>query len=163
MNPRYRRQPPAFQAGRRGFESRPPLQVFDGLAPRRVGCTSDSQAERRGFESRFPLQNTYTLRKAGHFAQPLSFQANDHLLSRQRLRARVWLLRKEERSSPGWQTNCWHLRSTGPRRSSPRVRVGGRLTCVDTDEILGPHKVKIFPTATSLPSTGVFPLWPVDP
>jgi hypothetical protein len=36
-------------------------------------------------ESRFPLQNTYTLRKAGHFAQPLSFQGSDYLLSRQRV------------------------------------------------------------------------------
>ena len=28
--------------------------------------------EGRGFESRFPLQNAYTLRKAGHFAQPFT-------------------------------------------------------------------------------------------
>ena len=55
------------------------------MASRRVGCASDSQAEGRGFESHFPLPDTYTLRKAGHFAQPLSFQTNDHLLSRQRV------------------------------------------------------------------------------
>jgi hypothetical protein len=34
-----------------------------------------------------PLQNTCTLREAGHFAQPLSFQASDHLLSGQRHRS----------------------------------------------------------------------------
>ena len=44
-----------------------------------------SQPEGRGFESHFPLQNTYTLRKAGHFAQPFSPQSGDHLLSRQRV------------------------------------------------------------------------------
>jgi hypothetical protein len=31
-----------------------------------------SQAEGRWFESRFPLQNTYTLMKAGHPAQPFT-------------------------------------------------------------------------------------------
>jgi hypothetical protein len=45
------------------------------------------QPEGRGFESHFPLQNTYTLRKAGHFAQPFSPQSGDHLLSRQRHRS----------------------------------------------------------------------------
>ena len=64
-----------------------------------------SQAEGRGFESRFPLQNTHTLRKAGRFAQPLSPQDGDHLLSRQRV-----------------------------------CSATGRLTCVNTDEILGPHR-----------------------
>ena len=46
------------------------------IAERPAGSTRAlaSQAEGRGFESRFLLQNTYTLRKAGHFAQPLSFQ-----------------------------------------------------------------------------------------
>ena len=46
-----------------------------------------SQPEGRGFESHFPLQNTCTLRKAGHFAQPFSPQSGDHLLSRQRHRS----------------------------------------------------------------------------
>jgi len=50
-----------------------------------AGQARSSQAEGRGFESHFPLQDTYTSRKAGHFAQPLSFQANGHLLSRQRV------------------------------------------------------------------------------
>ena len=62
-------------------------RVFDKRAPRDLDELTvrhpNSQAEGRGFESRFPLQNTYTLRKAGHLAQPLSFQVNDQLLFRQ--------------------------------------------------------------------------------
>jgi len=40
------------------------------------------------------------------------------------------------RSGAGW----WDRRSTGFRRSSARVRVGGCLTYADTDEVLPPHR-----------------------
>jgi len=75
---------------------------------------SASQAEGRGFESRFPLQNTYTLRKAGHFAQPLSFQADGHLLSRQRV--------------------CAALPAFGGPGLPPAA-------LPDTDGVLAPHRV----------------------
>jgi hypothetical protein len=74
----------------------------------------DFQAGRRAFESRPPLQNTYTLRKAGRNAQPLSFQTGDNCFLAEGLRSSAGIRRSwfAIRRSPRYGSNIVALQDS---------------------------------------------------
>jgi len=51
-----------------------------------------------------------------------------------------WMNRDGVRASLTWRAQEVHRHGSQPYGSNSWALQGGRLTCVDTDEILGPHK-----------------------